>query len=94
MIIRNKRNGTNTIAYKAGATIDKVIIPSGSVVDIPGITSINQIINKQDFKRGWFEEVVVVSEIKNEKNSTLKKAKEEAEEYSVEEKKNKNNKIK
>lgn len=92
MIIRNKKNGTNTLAYKAGATIEKVIIPSGAIVQIPGLKDISQVVNKADFQRGWFEEVKSVQEVGLEKNMSFKKAKEEAEEYSEEEKKEKKNK--
>lgn len=85
MKIRNKRNGTNTIAYKLGGITKSEIIPAGSVVNLNDLTDFNQIVNKHDFNRGWFE---LVEENNNEKtffDSTLEKAKKEAEIYSVEE---------
>ena len=72
MKIRNKRNGTNTLAYKNGAIIVKEIIPAGATVTINGLLNINQIVNKQDIKRGWFEaieektpEIIEVIDIEN-----------------------------
>lgn len=84
MKVRNKRNGTNTIAYKLGGVAKSEIIPAGSVVNLADLTDFNQIINKHDFKRGWFE---LVEESKKEElifNSALEKAKKEAENYSAE----------
>jgi hypothetical protein len=85
MKVRNRRNGTNTIAYKLAGVAKSEIIPAGSVVNLTDLTDFNQIVNKQDFKRGWFE---LVEESKSEKivfNSALEKAKKEAESYSAEE---------
>jgi hypothetical protein len=94
MRIKNKKNGTNSIAYRDGASIVKEIIPSGMVVDIKGLTNINQVINKNDFTRGWFEVVKeeVLEKFTEKKINSLEKAKKEAEEYSVEENEKKENK--
>ena len=54
MKVRNRRNGTNTIAYKVGGIAKSEIITSGSVVNLTDLTDFNQVINKQDFNRGWF----------------------------------------
>lgn len=95
MKIRNKRNGTNVLAYKAGATIVKQIIPGGAVVEITNLISLSQVVNAQDFKRGWFEvvaeEKAPVQEVQVKVNK-LEKAKKEAEEYSEEEQKEKQEK--
>jgi len=83
MKIRNKRNGTNTLSYKVGGVPKSEIIPAGSDVILNDLTDFNQIINKQDFDRGWFE---LIEESKNEIitfDSTLEKAKKEAEIYSA-----------
>lgn len=85
MKVRNRRNGTNTIAYKVGGIAKSEIITAGSLVNLTDLTDFNQVINKQDFNRGWFE---LVEENKIEEivfNSALEKAKKEAESYSAEE---------
>jgi hypothetical protein len=90
MKVRNKRNGTNTIAYKLGGVAKSEIIPAGSVVNLTDLTDFNQIVNKQDFNRGWFE---LLKENKKEElifNSELEKAKKEAENYSADTIKSKN----
>jgi hypothetical protein len=90
MKVRNRRNGTNTIAYKLGGVTKSEIIPAGSVVNLTDLTDFNQVVNKQDFNRGWFE---FLEENKKEElifNSELEKAKKEAENYSTETKKSKN----
>lgn len=90
MKVRNRRNGTNTIAYKLGGVAKSEIIPAGSVVNLTDLTDFNQIVNKQDFNRGWFE---LLEENKKEElifNSELEKAKKEAENYSAETIKSKN----
>lgn len=84
MKVRNRRNGTNTIAYKLGGVAKSEIIPAGSVVNLTDLTDFNQIVNKQDFNRGWFE---LIEENKKEElifNSELEKAKKEAKNYSAE----------
>lgn len=94
MRIKNKKNGTNSIAYKSGAFIVKEIIPSGAIVDIKGLTNLNQVINKNDFSRGWFEVIKeeVLENFTEKKINSLEKAKKEAEEYSAEENEKKENK--
>jgi hypothetical protein len=84
MKVRNKRNGTNTLAYKLGGVTKSEIIPAGSVVDLFDLNDFNQIVNKHDFNRGWFE--ILKEENKSElvADSILEKAKKEAEEYSEE----------
>ena len=90
MKVRNRRNGTNTIAYKLGGVAKSEIIPAGSVVNLTDLTDFNQIVNKQDFNRGWFE---LLEENKKEElifNSELEKAKKEAENYLADTIKSKN----
>lgn len=84
MKVRNKRNGTNTIAYKLGGVTKSEIVPAGSVVDLNDLTDFNQIVNKSDFNRGWFELVKENKEKEEVFESTLERAKKEAEKYSAE----------
>jgi hypothetical protein len=97
MTIKNKKHGTNTIAYRNGASIQRAIIPGGSVVSLVDLIDLSQVINTQDFNRGWFEVVsevnVVTTKIEKEKNS-LDKAKKEVEEYTEESSDTKDKKIK
>ena len=85
MKVRNRRNGTNTIAYKVGGIAKSEIIPAGSVVDLIDLNDFNQIVNKHDFNRGWFETIKEENKSELVINSVLEKAKKEAEEYSEEE---------
>lgn len=86
MKVRNKRNGTNTIAYKIEGVTKFEVIPADSVVNLFDLNDFDQVINKQEFSRGWFE---IIEEEENQVNlvadSVLEKAKKEAEEYSEEE---------
>lgn len=86
MIIRNKKNGTNILAFGSS----HIIIKGGETVDIPSLTDFNQIINKEDFiNRGWFEIVEGSNSITTNviKETNLEKAKKEVKEYTT----NKNN---
>lgn len=94
MIIKNKKNGTNILAYKNHGIVTKVTIGSGEQVNIPNLSDFSQIINKGDFEisRGWFEVVnennsVVVEEKKAKTETTLEKAKKEVIEYTSDKKK-------
>ena len=61
MIVRNKKNGTNILAFGSS----RVIIKANETVDIPALINFEQIINKADFtQRGWFEIVVKNEDIK------------------------------
>ena len=100
MTIKNKKHGTNTIAYRNGVSIKREIIPGGAVVSLSDLIDLSQVINKQDFNRGWFEvvnEAVVETKFEKEKTS-LDRAKKDVEEYTEEDstdtkdKKIKNNK--
>jgi len=97
MTIKNKKHGTNTIAYRNGASIQRAIIPAGASVNLTDLLDLSQVINRQDFNRGWFEVVseinVVTTKIEKEKNS-LDKAKKEVEEYTEESSDTKDKKIK
>lgn len=66
MIVKNKKNGTNVLAFREGIQNVRVIITAGEVVNIPALTEFEQIINKSDFEdnRGWFE--IIAEEIKKE----------------------------
>lgn len=85
MIIRNKKNGSNVLAFGGNS----IIIRGGEVVDIAALTDFNQIVNKADFgKRGWFEIIekkeIVIEDKKNTIEDTetdLEKAKKEVIEY-------------
>jgi len=85
MKVRNRRNGMNTLAYKVGGIAKSEIIPAGSVVDLIDLNDFNQIVNKHDFNRGWFETIKEENKSELVINSVLEKAKKEAEEYSEEE---------
>jgi hypothetical protein len=84
MIIRNKKNGTNTLAFEN----TRVIIKAGETIDIPSLVDFNQIINKADFGlRGWFEVVEKTETLKIKKEETsLEKAKKEVKEYTSKQK--------
>lgn len=84
MKVRNRRNGTNTLAYKLGGVTKSEIIPAGSVVNLFDLTDFNQIVNKHDFNRGWFELIKENDQTELVSDSILEKAKKEAEEYSAE----------
>lgn len=84
MIIKNKKNGTNVLAFRAGAQVSKVIIRGGEQVQIPALTSFNQIVNKSDFtNRGWF---AIIEEEKKQVESGLERAKREVANYATENK--------
>jgi len=98
MTIKNKKHGTNTLAYRNGVSIQRAIIPGGSVINLADLISLSQVINIQDFNRGWFEVVNEIETTKPQKENSLDKAKKEVEEYAKEgsadtkDKKIKNNK--
>jgi hypothetical protein len=95
MIIKNKKNGTNVLAFKEGVQNVRVIIRAGETVNIPHLVEFNQVINKSDFdkQRGWFEIIKEESKkITEVKDSILEKAKKEVNEYASENKKIINNK--
>ena len=80
MLVRNKKNGTNILTFQN----TRVIIKAGETVDIPALTSFDQITNKADFdkNRGWFE----IVESKNinapvTQETNLEKPKKELKEY-------------
>lgn len=78
MIVRNKKNGTNVLAF--GNT--KIILRAGEMVDIPELTDSSEIINIADFKsRGWFEIVDEQKNISVIQETSLEKAKKEVKEY-------------
>jgi len=78
MIVRNKKNGTNVLAY--GDT--KVIIRAGETVDIPDLTDLNEVINLHDFNnRGWFEVVEEKNIFSVAQETNLEKAEKEVKEY-------------
>lgn len=78
MIVRNKKNGTNVLAF--GST--KIILRGGEIANIPELTDTNDIINVADFKnRGWFE-IVENKEVEvSNQESNLEKAKKQVKEY-------------
>lgn len=88
MVVRNKKNGSNVLAFKASLKNNRVVFRAGEMIDIPTLTDYNQIINKADFeKRGWFE--VVSVENKKEvivQESNLEKAKKEVKNYTSDDK--------
>jgi len=85
MVVKNKKNGTNVLAYKDNGSVVRVTIRSGEQVNIPHLTDINQVVNKLDFdgSRGWFE-IVANDKVVVEKETNLEKAKKEVIEYSEE----------
>lgn len=89
MVIKNKKNGSNVLAFRAGLQILRVMFRAGDVINIPALVESNQIINKADFKkRGWFEiiEAVEVKKIEAEQESNLEKAKKEVKNYTSDDK--------
>ena len=84
MRIRNKKNGTNVLAFEN----TRVIIKAGETVEIPSLVDFNQITNNADFeKRGWFEIVKEeVEVIPTTSETSLEKAKKEVKEYTLEQK--------
>lgn len=94
MIVRNKKNGYNVLAFKEGARNVHVPIKAGEIINIPALVEFEQVVNKQDFGyRGWFE---IITENKKmpaieNKETNLEKAKKEVEEYSSKKKKKRNN---
>jgi hypothetical protein len=91
MVVKNKKNGTNVLAYKDHGIVTRVTIGSGEQVNIPHLSDFSQIINKGDFEagRGWFE--IVASDKVVEKETNLERAKKEVIEYSEENKEKKKN---
>lgn len=91
MVVKNKKNGTNVLAYKDHGIVTRVTIGSGEQVNIPHLFDFSQIINKGDFEagRGWFE--IVASDKVVEKETNLERAKKEVIEYSEENKEKKKN---
>ena len=78
MIVRNKKNGTNVLAFQNV----RIAIRAGEIVDIPALTDFSQVINKQDFgMRGWFEIVNKVGAVTEKIETNLEKAKKEVKEY-------------
>jgi len=73
MKIKNKKNKSNYLNYRAGGAPKKVNIPAGKVVEISAITNVAQILNLGDFERGFFE--VVTEEIKKQAVSPVKSSK-------------------
>lgn len=87
MVVRNKKNGSNVLAFKASLKNNRVVFKAGETIDIPSLTDYNQIINKADFeKRGWFEVVSVVNKTVLEQESNLEKAKKEVKNYTSDDK--------
>jgi len=90
MIIRNKKNGTNILAFQNTS----IVFKAHETINIPSLTSFEQITNKSDFiNRGWFEIVDNTESAPSLKNkeTNLEKAKKEVKEYSKD-KKNKEDK--
>lgn len=87
MVIKNKKNGTNVLAFKSGIQNIRVIFKAGETVDIKSLIEFNQIINKADFvNRNWFEIIEVKAKVEEiiEEDSSLEKAKKEVKKYTSE----------
>ena len=66
MIVRNKKNGSNVLAYREGIQVVKINIRAGEQVEIKDLNDFEQIVNKADFlARGWFE---IIDESKGDVN--------------------------
>lgn len=83
MIIKNKKNGTNILAFKNGTQNIRVIIKGGEEVNIPQLKDFSQVINKPDFldNRGWFKIIEEKKEEEVEEITGLEKAQKEVKEY-------------
>jgi hypothetical protein len=91
MVIKNKKNGTNVLAYKEGAHFVRFPMKAKETVNISNLIDFDDIINKQDFgPRGWFE-IVTEKVVSVKKDSALEKAKKEVKEYTSEEENKENN---
>lgn len=86
MIIRNKKNGTNVLAFRVGVKNVRVPIRAGEEVNIYDLVEFDQVINKPDFTaRGWFEIIEKQdSPIVSEEETTLEKAEKEVKKYASE----------
>jgi hypothetical protein len=75
MKIKNKKNKANYVNFKSNGMAQKIAIPAGITADVQGLTSVSQITNYGDFKRGFFE---IISEepvkvgVKEEKKASKK----------------------
>jgi hypothetical protein len=89
MIVKNKKNGTNILAYRTGVVNVRVPIRAGEQVEIPTLLNFEQVINKADFddNRGWFEIIKLENTVETE--SSLEKAKKEVKKYASENNENK-----
>jgi hypothetical protein len=104
MKIKNNKNKTNYLNFRAGGVPKKIMIPAGKTADISALSNLAQVLNLGDFARGFFEvveEVVVVEKpkatssekktTKNKSEDTLEKVEKEVKNYTDnEKKKNKN----
>lgn len=87
MVVRNKKNGSNVLAFKASLQNVRVMFRAGETIDVKTLVEYNQIINKADFeKRGWFEIVSVEIKQVEIEESNLEKAKKEVKNYTSEDK--------
>jgi hypothetical protein len=87
MLVRNKKKGSNVLAFKASLQNIKVMFRAGETIDVKNLENYNQIINKADFeKRGWFEILSVENKKVEIEESNLEKAKKEVKNYTSEDK--------
>jgi hypothetical protein len=83
MKIKNNKNKTNYLNFRAGGFPKKIMIPAGKTADISALSNLAQVLNLGDFARGFFEvveEVVVVEKPKatsSKKKTTKNKKKSE-----------------
>lgn len=81
MIVKNKKNGTNVLAFKAGVENVRVTIRAGEQVSIPALENFQQVVNKADFiTRGWFE-LIKEERIVSEKENDYEKAEKQVRDY-------------
>jgi len=78
MKIKNNKNKTNYLNFRAGGVPKKIMIPAGKTADISALSNLAQVLNLGDFERGFFEVVEEVEEVElveeSKKTSQKKKA--------------------
>lgn len=83
MKIKNNKNKTNYLNFRASGVPKKIIIPAGKVVEVSALSNLAQVLNLGDFTRESLEVIEEVKEVvskpveTSKKNKTSKKKKSE-----------------
>ena len=73
MKIKNNKNKTNYLNFRAGGVPKKIMIPAGKTADISALSNLAQVLNLGDFERGFFEVVEEVELVEESKKTSQKK---------------------